>query len=88
MQYREMEKEELAGFHRTGSQGLSDEAALKQRFHHSEDVNEVAGPGAGFGRESGLASSVESRERCQTGNQARLLAGPHRLSRDWRFLLS
>jgi len=45
MQFREMEKEELADFHRTGSQDLSDEAALKQRFHHSEDVNEVAEPG-------------------------------------------
>ena len=51
-------------------------------------MNEVAGPGAEFRRESGLASSVESRERCQTGNQGRLLAGPHRLRRDWRFLLA
>ena len=52
-----MEKEELAGFHRIGSQDLSDEAALEQRFHHDEDVNNVSGPavgGGGSGEKLGL----------------------------------
>ena len=50
MQFREMEKEELAGFRRIGSQDLSDE----QRFHHDEDVNNVSGPAGGSGEKLGL----------------------------------
>ena len=77
-----MEKEELAGFRRIGSQDLSAEAEISPRWACEQCVC------GGVRREAGLALSVERRERCRTGNPGGWLAGPQRPSGDWRLLLS
>ena len=79
-----MEKEELAGFRRIGSQDLSAEAEISPRWACEQCVRTCGG----VRREAGLALSVERRERCRTGNPGGWLAGPQRPSGDWRLLLS